>query len=100
MYQVSIVFISAILGWKVLPFAGRKFQVAILKRKCRMSKVIVLTFDDGLGAGVTEKIMALLKAFDVPATIFMLGKKIATDSGCHKCWFKRCIKSVRILSNI
>ncbi len=79
MYPVSIIIISATFGWLVLPYAIRKYQEAILKWKCRMSRTIVLTYDDGPGAEVTEKILALLKAYDVRATFFMLGMKIETD---------------------
>jgi len=78
MYLVSIIIISAIFGWLVLPYAIRKFQEAILKRKCRMSRTIVLTYDDGPGDELTKKILALLKVYDVRATFFMLGKKITT----------------------
>lgn len=44
-----------------------------------MSRTIALTYDDGPGADLTKKILALLKAYDVRATFFMLGKKITTD---------------------
>lgn len=44
-----------------------------------MSRAIILTYDDGPGAVLTEKILTLLKAYDVRATFFMLGKKITTD---------------------
>lgn len=77
--MVPIIIISAIFGWLVLPYAIRKFQEAILKRKCRMSRTVVLTYDDGPGAELTKKILALLKAYNVQATFFMLGMKITTD---------------------
>lgn len=80
MYQVLLIIISAIFGWFVLPYAIRKFQEASLKRKCRMSRTIVLTYDDGPSAELTKKILALLKSYDVRATFFMLGRKISTDS--------------------
>ena len=79
MYLVSIIIISAIFGWLVLPYAIRQFQEAMLKKKCRMSRTIALTYDDGPSAELTKKILILLKAYDVRATFFMLGKKIATD---------------------
>lgn len=78
MYLVSIIVISTILGWLVLPYAVRKFQETILKRKCRMSRTIVLTYDDGPGE-VTRKLLVLLEAYEVHATFFMLGNKIATN---------------------
>jgi len=81
MYLVSIIIISSILGWLVLPYAIRRFQQAILKRKCRMSRTIVLTYDDGPSAELTKKILALLKAYDVRATFFMLGNKVTADLG-------------------
>lgn len=77
MYLASIVVISAISGWLVLPYAIRKVQEAILKQKCRTSRTIVLTYDDGPGTEVTTKILALLKAYDVRATFFVLGKNLA-----------------------
>lgn len=79
MYLVLVIIISAIFGWLVLPYAIRKFQEATLKRKCRMSRTIALTYDDGPGDELTKKILALLKAYDVRATFFMLGEKIAAD---------------------
>ena len=79
MYLVSVIIISAIFGWLVLPYTVRKFQEASLKWKCRMSRTIVLTYDDGPGADLTRKLLALLKAYDVRASFFMLGKKITAD---------------------
>ena len=79
MYLLSIIIISAIFGWFVLPYAIRKSQEATLKRKCRMSRTIVLTYDDGPGAELTQKILALLKAYNAQATFFMLGKKVTAD---------------------
>lgn len=79
MYLASIIVILAISGWLVLPYTIRKFQEAILKRKCKMSRTIVLTYDDGPGAEVTTKILALLKAYDARATFFILGKNITID---------------------
>ena len=79
MYLVSIIIISFIFGWLVLPYAIRQFQVATLKRKLRMRRTIVLTYDDGPSTELTRKILALLKAYNIQATFFMLGKKITTD---------------------
>lgn len=39
-------------------------------------KVIYLTFDDGPGGKVTEKILDILKKEEVPATFFLIGNQI------------------------
>lgn len=41
-------------------------------------KVVALTFDDGPTFQFTEKIVAILKAQNVPATFFMLGQNVET----------------------
>lgn len=80
MYLASTIVISGISGWLILPYAMRKVQEAILKRKCKASRTIVLTYDDGPGTEVTTKILALLKTYDARATFFVLGKNLADNS--------------------
>lgn len=79
MYLVLIIIISVLSGWLVLPYTLRKFEEATLKRKCRMSRTIVLTYDDGPGADLTKKLLALLKTYNARASFFMLGKKITAN---------------------
>jgi peptidoglycan/xylan/chitin deacetylase (PgdA/CDA1 family) len=48
----------------------------LLARRATRSKLLVLTFDDGPGDGLTSAILALLAASDVKATFFLLGRNI------------------------
>ena len=77
---VVIAFTATLLCiWFVLPYILRRYQTAALRLKCKNSHTIVLTYDDGPGADLTRKLLALLKAYDVRASFFMLGKKITAD---------------------
>ncbi|MGL4344044.1 MAG: polysaccharide deacetylase family protein [Cellulosilyticaceae bacterium] len=44
--------------------------------EAKKEKVVYLTFDDGPTPGVTEKIMDVLKAYDIKGTFFVVGKEI------------------------
>lgn len=44
-------------------------------------KHVYLTFDDGPSAGVTEKILDVLRRYNVKATFFMIGEKIEANPG-------------------
>ena len=43
--------------------------------------VVTLTFDNGPTPGVTEPVLDLLAAHEVPATFFAIGRKLATSEG-------------------
>ena len=42
---------------------------------------IALTFDDGPGGSTTRSVIATLRAYNAPATFFVLGKAVSTDDG-------------------
>jgi peptidoglycan-N-acetylglucosamine deacetylase len=42
-------------------------------------KIVSITFDDGPHGEATEKVLAVLKEHNVPATFFCIGKKIKTE---------------------
>ncbi len=43
--------------------------------------VVALTFDNGPTPGITEAVLDVLAAHDVPATFFAIGHKLATPAG-------------------
>jgi peptidoglycan/xylan/chitin deacetylase (PgdA/CDA1 family) len=45
--------------------------------------IVTLTFDNGPTPGITECVLQVLAAHDVPATFFAIGKKLATAEGQH-----------------
>lgn len=44
-------------------------------------KIVCLTFDDGPGYGSTERILNTLKQYNIKATFFVLGQKVAQNPG-------------------
>jgi peptidoglycan/xylan/chitin deacetylase (PgdA/CDA1 family) len=73
---VAWFFVVLLFVWFALPYILRKIQVTVLRRQCRNSRTIVLTYDDGPSALLTEKIVELLGANSVKATFFVLGHKL------------------------
>jgi len=51
-------------------------QTRYLKRGNRAHHSVMLTFDDGPHPGSVEQIMATLKAQNIPATFFVVGKRV------------------------
>lgn len=62
--------------WFLVPFGLRRLSERKLQRLCRAQKAIVLSYDDGPGPGLTEKLSDLLARYRVPATFFVLGRKM------------------------
>lgn len=68
---------------KILFFKAPTFPVIVAKTEVavkqpvekKKKKTIYLTFDDGPNAG-TKKVMDILKAEDVPATLFLIGEHV------------------------
>lgn len=59
------------------PVYGEEIEAgAEAEAEARKEKVVYLTFDDGPTPGVTEKLMDILKEYDVKATFFVVGKEI------------------------
>lgn len=62
--------------WFGMPYLLKRWQIASLRRLCRKSRVIVLTYDDGPGEVLTPALLKVLASNDVHANFFMLGHKI------------------------
>jgi peptidoglycan-N-acetylglucosamine deacetylase len=62
-----------------LPMAVRVLQVWRLERRCRKTKSVVLTFDDGPGRETTAQLASLLQEKGVRATFFVLGFRGASE---------------------
>lgn len=62
--------------WFCVPHLLKLLQIANLRRLCRKSKAIVLTYDDGPGNVLTLALLNLLASNNVHANFFMTGRKI------------------------
>ncbi|NDV66996.1 polysaccharide deacetylase family protein [Bacteroides sp. 224] len=74
-----IIFVVLALGF--LFYASYSIRAGIyLKSVCRIptnEKVVALTFDDGPHPYQTPKVLDVLKEYNIPATFFCIGSKIA-----------------------
>ena len=66
-----------VLAWFLVPFGLRKWEEARLQARCRALKAIVLTYDDGPGTILTERLLDLLSRRGVKASFFVLGRNAA-----------------------
>ena len=62
--------------WFCIPYLLKLWQISSLRRLCRRSRVIVLTYDDGPGEVLTPALLKVLASNDVHANFFMVGRKI------------------------
>lgn len=62
--------------WFVAPHVLRKRGEQRLAERCRAQRAIVLSYDDGPGATLTEALLALLRAEQVRACFFFLGRHV------------------------
>ena len=69
-----------VLLWFLLPFAA-KWGEARLDKRCRAGRVIVLSYDDGPGPGLTPLLLDLLGDYGVKATFHVLGRNAALSPG-------------------
>jgi peptidoglycan/xylan/chitin deacetylase (PgdA/CDA1 family) len=60
-------------GWFLLPHWQRKQAERQLQDRCRAARAIVLSYDDGPGAQLTDRLLALFRAEGVKASFFFLG---------------------------
>lgn len=76
---ITFVVLEILLILSALEVYVPRFNVITksLWRGKRNSRKIGLSFDDGPGAGITERVLKILKRHDVKATFFVLGKSIA-----------------------
>ena len=66
---------GVVLVWFCMPYLLKQWQIARLRRLCRKSRVIVLTYDDGPGEVLTPALLNVLAKNNVHANFFMLGRK-------------------------
>jgi peptidoglycan-N-acetylglucosamine deacetylase len=80
--MISIDLVAGLAGiltlWFCIPYLLKLWQIASLRRLCRNSRVIVLTYDDGPGKVLTPALLDVLANNNVHANFFMLGKKVET----------------------
>ena len=65
------------------------------ERILRNKHQIVLTFDDGPTAGVTDKVLDVLKKHDVKGTFFVIGNNVSAQPGV----MKRLVKEGHLVAN-
>lgn len=65
------------------------------ERILRNKHQIVLTFDDGPTAGVTDKVLDVLKKHDVKGTFFVIGNNVSAQPGL----MKRLVKEGHLVAN-
>jgi len=67
---LSVAALAAITAACALPLVVKLLEVRALRRQCRRTRTLVLTYDDGPGAELTPAILKLLAAADARATFF------------------------------
>jgi peptidoglycan/xylan/chitin deacetylase (PgdA/CDA1 family) len=60
-----------------IPWMYGRWLRVLLSNRAVKAKALVLTFDDGPGNRLTPAILDILKAYNVKATFFLLGRNIA-----------------------
>jgi peptidoglycan/xylan/chitin deacetylase (PgdA/CDA1 family) len=68
--------IGFLVLWFGLPYLLKRWQIVNLRRQCRKSKVVVLTYDDGPSEVLTPILLKELASHDVHANFFMVGYKM------------------------
>lgn len=64
---------ALVLGAYLSPQVWRLLKTHALRRRCSLSRSLVLTYDDGPGAELTPSLLALLEVHNARATFFPLG---------------------------
>jgi len=67
---LSVGALAAIAAACALPLVVKLAEVRALRRRCRLTRTLVLTYDDGPGAELTPAILKLLAEADARATFF------------------------------
>lgn len=75
---VLTVLIVLAIGWFILPFGLRQLAEIRLARLCKAHKVIVLSYDDGPGPALTQRLLGVLEGHGL-ATFFVLGRSVAEN---------------------
>ena len=76
MLTLSLVLTGVLVVWFGLPYLLKRWQIVCLRKQCRKSKVIVLTYDDGPSEVLTPILLNVLASNDTHANFFMIGRKI------------------------
>ena len=66
--------------WFCMPYLLKRWQISSLRRLCKKSRVIVLTYDDGPGKILTPDLLSALASNDIHANFFMVGRKFESYS--------------------
>jgi peptidoglycan-N-acetylglucosamine deacetylase len=80
----SIILVTGAI-WFLFPFALRKVAEKQLETRCRESRSIVLSYDDGPGSDLTLQLLDELADENILASFFVLGKNTAgkTETLCR-----------------
>lgn len=68
-------------GYFLAPRAPRWWATRRLRARCRERRTVVLTYDDGPSAGVTPRVLDLLRAHEARATFFPQGARLGECPG-------------------
>lgn len=80
LYATIISFLVLLL-WFAIPVAHRQLATRNFATLCAQQRAIVLTYDDGPSAGLSPRLADLLRAHQVRATFFMIGRNAAQYAG-------------------
>lgn len=74
LFLLASILMVMVAIWFLFPFAVRKVAEKQLGAKCRESRSIVLSYDDGPGSGLTFNLLDELAGENIKASFFVLGK--------------------------
>lgn len=75
-FSLSLGIVTLFFLFFVYVYHGFGYQPDIYRTGDRMSKKVAITFDDGPSEEFTLPILEILKAYDVPATFFLVGSHV------------------------
>lgn len=79
-FGLGIGLAGILILWFCMPHLLKLWQIATLRRLCRKSGIIVLTYDDGPGKTLTPALLNVLASHNVHANFFMIGHKVESFS--------------------
>lgn len=74
-FELAAGWVVMLILWFGVPHVLKLWQIAALRRLCRRSRIIVLTYDDGPGKILTPAILTVLARHKIHANFFMIGHK-------------------------
>lgn len=97
--SMMVFFLSVVLSVQAntqeIMIGDKDFSRGSFERIHRGNKEIVLTFDDGPTPGVTDKMLDVLKEFNVKAAFFVVGANVKA----HPALMKRMVEEGHIVAN-